>query len=96
MGTSLRGQRRQDSPVPRPPYPTPTRQALGAAALEAAQGAPRDPRRDSRGDRSPWLPLETQGNRLSCRDQEGSLSSPYLLFLKPPEVPSPLEEKEKQ
>ena len=25
--------------------------------LEAAQGAPRDPRRDSRGERSPWLPL---------------------------------------
>ena len=23
------------------------------------QGAPRDPRRDSRGERSPWLPLET-------------------------------------
>ena len=28
--------------------------------LEAAQGAPRDPRRDSRGERSPWLPLETR------------------------------------
>ena len=27
--------------------------------LEAAQGAPSDPRRDSRGQRSPWLPLET-------------------------------------
>ena len=27
---------------------------------EAAQGAPRDPRRDSRGERSPWLPLETR------------------------------------
>ena len=27
-------------------------------SLEAAQGAPRDPRRDSRGERSPWLPLE--------------------------------------
>ena len=27
-------------------------------SLEAAQGAPRDPRRDSRGGRSPWLPLE--------------------------------------
>ena len=26
---------------------------------EAAQGAPREPRRDSRGERSPWLPLET-------------------------------------
>ena len=25
-------------------------------ALEAAQGAPRDPRRDSRGEQSPWLP----------------------------------------
>ena len=31
-----------------------------ALALEAAQGAPRDPRRDSRGERSPWLPLETR------------------------------------
>ena len=29
-------------------------------ALEAAQGAPRAPRRDSRGERSPWLPLETR------------------------------------
>ena len=29
-------------------------------ALEAAQGAPREPRRDSRGERSPWLPLETR------------------------------------
>ena len=26
--------------------------------LLGAQGAPRDPRRDSRGERSPWLPLE--------------------------------------
>ena len=31
------------------------REAWRAAALEAAQGAPRDPRRDSRGERSPWL-----------------------------------------
>ena len=29
-------------------------------STEAAQGAPRDPRRDSRGERSPWLPLETR------------------------------------
>ena len=29
-------------------------------SLEAAQGAPRDPRRDSKGERSPWLPLETR------------------------------------
>ena len=29
-------------------------------SLEAAQGAPRDLRRDSRGERSPWLPLETR------------------------------------
>ena len=28
--------------------------------LEAAQEAPRAPRRDSRGERSPWLPLETR------------------------------------
>ena len=32
--------------------------------LEAAQGAPRDPRRDSRGERSPWLPLETRPDSL--------------------------------
>ena len=32
-----------------------------------AQGAPRDPRRDSRGERSPWLPLETRP------DSRGSL-----------------------
>ena len=36
-------------------------------SLEAAQGAPRDPRRDSRGERSPWLPLETRP------DSRGSL-----------------------
>ena len=36
-------------------------------SLEAAQGAPRDPRRDSRGERSPWLPLETRPDpRDSC------------------------------
>ena len=29
-------------------------------SLEAALGAPRDPRRDSRGGPSPWLPLETR------------------------------------
>ena len=29
-------------------------------SLEAAQGALRDLRRDSRGERSPWLPLETR------------------------------------
>ena len=29
-------------------------------SLEAAQGAPRDPCHDSRGERSPWLPLETR------------------------------------
>ena len=29
-------------------------------ALEAAQGAARDPRRDSKVERSPWLPLETR------------------------------------
>ena len=28
--------------------------------LQLCQGAPRDPRRDSRGERSPWLPLETR------------------------------------
>ena len=29
-------------------------------SLVATHGAPRDPRRDSRGERSPWLPLETR------------------------------------
>ena len=33
---------------------------LGEDSLEAAQGAPRDQRRDLRGERSPWLPLETR------------------------------------
>ena len=32
-------------------------------SLEAAQGAPRDPRRDTRGERSPWLPLECLPSR---------------------------------
>ena len=36
-------------------------------SVEAAQGAPTDPRRDSRGERSPWLPLETRP------DSRGSL-----------------------
>ena len=35
----------------------------GLGTLEAAQGAPRDPRRDSRGERSPWLPLEPEVRR---------------------------------
>ena len=34
--------------------------AAGLESLEAAQGTPRAPRRDSRGERSPWLPLETR------------------------------------
>ena len=34
-----------------------TDMGLDVLRLEAAQGAPRDPRRDSRGERSPWLPL---------------------------------------
>ena len=37
-----------------------------SGSLEAAQGAPRDPRRDSRGERSPWLPLE-----ILIRDRRG-------------------------
>ena len=42
-------------------------------ALEAAQGAPRDPRRDSRGERSPWLPLEiTSGSRLVLWEVDGA------------------------
>ena len=35
-------------------------------SLEAAQGAPRVPRRDSRGERSPWLPLETRLKEMPC------------------------------
>ena len=38
-------------------------------SLEATQGAPRDPRRDSRGEWSPWLPLET---RLDSPGEPGS------------------------
>ena len=37
-----------------------SRTRLKRLTLEAAQGAPREPRRDSRGERSPWLPLETR------------------------------------
>ena len=37
--------------------------------LEAAQGAPRDPRRDSRGERSPWLPLETSAKTRGFHTQ---------------------------
>ena len=33
-------------------------------SVEAAQGAPTDPCRDSRGERSPWLPLETRSDSL--------------------------------
>ena len=45
-------------------------------SLEAAQGAPREPRRDSRGERSPWLPLETPlliatGEAIPLRGLEG-------------------------
>ena len=37
-----------------------TKSQTRLSALEAAQGAPRDPRRDSGGQRSPLLPLETR------------------------------------
>ena len=33
-------------------------------SLEAAQGAPRHPRRDSRGEQCPWLALETRPSKL--------------------------------
>ena len=58
--------------IPRAPAPTPkvvTRRApTPLGATPSAQGAPRDPRRDSRGERSPWLPLawfgeESEGGR---------------------------------
>ena len=41
-------------------------------SLEAAQGAPRDPRRAGKAG-NPFQ--TTQGNRLSCRDQEGRRGS---------------------
>ena len=46
--------------VPCRAYPVLLPLSLISDTLEAAQGAPRDPRRDSRGERSPWLPLETR------------------------------------
>ena len=42
------------------PSPWVARESWGLRSSEAAQGAPREPRRDSRGERSPWLPLETR------------------------------------
>ena len=56
--SALKGETVPDS-LPATPRSPPTRR-VPPRALEAAQGAPRDPRRDSRGERSPWLPLETQ------------------------------------
>ena len=55
--------------------------------LAGAQGAPRDPRRDSRGERSPWLPLERrrlkgsplfrpEGRKGSCQHPATPKSSP--------------------
>ena len=46
-----------------------------ALALEAAQGAPRAPRRDSRGERSPWLPLETRPDSPGANAGDMSLIS---------------------
>ena len=37
-------------------------------SLEATQGATRDPHRDSRGERSPWLPLETRPDSPGDRE----------------------------
>ena len=37
-----------------------TEQLSVTCVNEVAQGAPRDPLRESRGERSPWLPLETR------------------------------------
>ena len=39
---------------------TKQQQQQGNMQWKDAQGAPRDPRRDSRRERSPWLPLETR------------------------------------
>ena len=40
-----------------------------AGFLPTRQGAPRDPRRHSRGERSPWLPLETRPNSPGVRTE---------------------------
>ena len=51
--------------------------------LEATQGAPRDPRRDSRGERSPWLPprrgLTSRADLRSGREHRTPLESPETL-----------------
>ena len=61
---SLRRQRARSVglafPAPEPIPAVPCARRRRVDSLEAAQGAPRDPRRDSRGERSPWLPLETR------------------------------------
>ena len=46
--------------MPREKTPTGAAARGNPKTLDAAQGAPRDPRRDSRGERSPWHPLETR------------------------------------
>ena len=43
---------------PHPPHPW----CVPGQPWLRAQGAPRDPRRDSRGERSPWLPLKTRSD----------------------------------
>ena len=61
--------------------------------LEAAQGAPRDPRRDSRRERSPWLPLETRAqSRTPLHHTHGDLTSlaPHERLSEFPVVPGDL------
>ena len=48
-------------------------------SLEAAQGAPRDPRRDSRGERSPWLPLETRPDSPGKKERTNSWGLFFVL-----------------
>ena len=55
-------------------------------SLEATQGAPRDPRRHSRGERSPWLPLET---RPDSPGEPGMQPRPFII-LSPLCILSPL------
>ena len=59
-------------------------------SLEAAQGAPSDRRRDSRGEQSPWLPPETVITFLprSKRILISWPQTPSAVILEPPKIKS--------
>ena len=74
----------------------PSRPSGRNRGLPLTQGAPRDPRRDSRGERSPWLPLETRPDspvptlQGPCGSHDGESWAATASSQSPRRLPSPL------